>query len=97
MSRFSDIIRRGNLRAVETPQPPPPPSKEELLESDLRLLANQDEPFRILSDWFDQCISRTKAQEAAALSNHPLMCHYHGQVVAFESLKTYLSVLRKSL
>ena len=73
---------------------------EEVSEQD-RLLKALDDVARndaihpILDKWFDSLIKVARELQRASLTNHPLMCHYDGQVAALESLKATLQSLRR--
>lgn len=92
--RFAKLLRPRNVKAVEQ-DAPTPPTPQELLEGRLRDLATNDEHTSTVLDWLDECIARAEVQVAASIQNHPVMCHYHGQVTVLKSLKLYLNSLKE--
>jgi hypothetical protein len=74
---------------------PPPPTEEDLIVGELREMVKRDEIFATLVAWLDLLTTKSRALHRSSLTNHPLMCHYDGQVAALESLKAILTSLRR--
>jgi hypothetical protein len=94
IDRFNKLIR-GNQKSAAHLAVVAEHTEEEKLLKALDDVARNDSIFPTLDKWFDSLIKLARAQQRASLTNHPLMCHYDGQVAALESLKATLLSFRR--